>query len=66
MVMLAWPMMYCNALGFIPAFAIRVQNVCRRECGVMFCGVGRDAQTGDKDSAGDPGDKAVQTVFHYE
>ena len=22
MVMLAWPMMYCNALGFIPAFAI--------------------------------------------
>ena len=34
--MLAWPMMYCNALGFIPAFAIRVQNVCQRECGVML------------------------------
>ena len=36
MVMLAWPMMYCKALGFIPAFAIRVQNVCRKECGVIL------------------------------
>ena len=31
-----------------------------------FCGVGRNAQTGDKDGAGDPGKQAVQTVFHYE
>ena len=36
MVMLEWPMMYCNAFGFIPAFANRVQNVCRMVWGVMF------------------------------
>ena len=36
--MLAWPIMYCNALGFIPAFAIRVQKVCRMVCGVVTFG----------------------------
>ena len=33
-------MMYCNALGFMPAFAILVQNVCRMVCGVITSGNG--------------------------
>ncbi len=32
----AWPMIYCNALEFIPTFAMQVQNVCRGEWGVML------------------------------
>ena len=32
------PMMYCNALGFIPAFANVVQNVWRKVCGVITFG----------------------------
>ena len=31
-------MMYCNALGFIPAFANVVQNVWRKVCGVITFG----------------------------
>ena len=38
--MLACPMMYCNALGFIPAFAILVQNVCLMVWGVITGGNG--------------------------
>ena len=34
--MLACPIIHCNALGFMPAFANRVQNVCLRIWGVMF------------------------------
>ena len=30
--------MYCNALGFIPAFANVVQNVWRKVCGVITFG----------------------------
>lgn len=33
-----WPMMYCSAFGFMPAFAISVQNVWRSVCGVMSSG----------------------------
>ena len=36
MVMLEWPIMYCNAFGFIPALAKQVQKVCRKVWGVMF------------------------------
>ena len=32
--------MYCNAFGFMPAFAILVQNVCRMVCGVITSGSG--------------------------
>ena len=31
-------MMYCNAFGFIPAFANVVQNVWRKVCGVITFG----------------------------
>lgn len=34
--MLAYPMIYCNTLGFMPALANRVQKVCLRIWGVMF------------------------------
>ncbi len=36
--MLACPIRYCKAFGFIPAFAILVQNVCRRVWGVVIAG----------------------------
>ena len=36
--MLECPMMYCNAFGFIPAFANVVQNVWRKVCGVITFG----------------------------
>ena len=36
--MLECPIMYCNAFGFIPAFAMLVQNVLRKVCGVITFG----------------------------
>ena len=38
MLMLECPMIYCNAFGFIPAFAKLVQNVWRRVWGVVTFG----------------------------
>ncbi len=47
MVMLAWPMMYCNALGFIPAFAIRVQNPGGLKGMMAMLGTGGDVWLAD-------------------